>query len=619
MALIARERVSEAAAALAEVGRARADADVARLLVVKRLGLIPGQLIAITNQDSISVCDELYGVSGRKPNAWYEPFSGAWRKEQTNGGWPVGSLKTQLERPNPNMKTILGGKKDGANVVVSMPEANDYHQMLDSEFKCKRFPLEEAIIWFFRDRDDLPGGGEVDISSLLDEFKEFFHLDLHELKKLFTDPKPGFSAPLVAEDSQQPLGLLLPPPPPPKERMPANPTESENQDDGFEWTREYSNQAFEKVDVRSLVESVKDLADARDLVLPDADSLIERCVVALLSGHLVLQGPPGTGKTTLARVLAEAFSADTVMTTATADWTTYEVIGGLRPTHNGMLEPVLGAVPKTALSCAEKMRVFSMAGTGDSQEGLPDSDTNARWLIIDELNRADIDRAIGGLYTVLSSTDGRHLQATPIDLWFEQNPNRRRLWVPGRFRIIGTMNDVDTSFVNSLSQGLTRRFQFVYVGVPTADQVDAEIELCQRQAQAWLEAQYPALAISGDDVKSQEALFEIGKTMRSIFTWLRYGDQKTSTSSVASWPIGTAQAVDLWKAVLLTLTSDPEIKHEALVRALDASFADRIIPQMGTLRASHIAQIQEHFDSEHDALHETRRAIRHLRNTQSVR
>ena len=52
------------------------------------------------------------------------------------------------------------------------------------------------------------------------------------------------------------------------------------------------------------------------------------------------------------------------------------------------------------------------------------------------------------------------------------------------------MNDVDTSFVNALSQGLTRRFQFVYVGVPDEAQQANELELARRQAQEWVQLQY---------------------------------------------------------------------------------------------------------------------------------
>jgi hypothetical protein len=248
-----------------------------------------------------------------------------------------------------------------------------------------------------------------------------------------------------------------------------------------------------------------------------------------------------------------------------------------------------------------------------------ESPFEARWLIIDELNRADIDRAVGGLYTVLSTTDISHLRSTPIDLWFEHKPERRLLWVPGRFRIIGTMNDVDTSFVNSISQGLTRRFQFVYVGVPSQDQTASEMELCRRQAQDWLATQYPDLDLQSGDTVSQ-TLKSIQEKMIEIFRWLRHGRlSEDMGTAVYSWPIGSAQSVDLWKAVLLTLASGPDITDETLSRAFDACFADRIVPQMGTLRASHLAEIQRYFESQHASLVETCRAVRHLRNTQSVR
>ena len=93
-------------------------------------------------------------------------------------------------------------------------------------------------------------------------------------------------------------------------------------------------------------------------------------------------------------------------------------------------------------------------------------------------NRADIDRAIGGLYTVLSSTDMAHLSRTPIELWFEEGGETPTLGA----RAISIDRHHErrrhVTSVNALSQGLTRRFQFVYVGVlPKPPSKPTELEL----------------------------------------------------------------------------------------------------------------------------------------------
>ncbi|MFW3461499.1 AAA family ATPase [Streptomyces microflavus] len=614
MTSISAARVAQAAAAITAAGGSRADTDVAKLMVLKYLGLRPGKALVISNPDVKEACDYLYRAPGRHPWSWYEPFSGHWNKDSGNGGWPVGSLKTQLERPNKNLKTLLDAEKSGAAVRVSLRgDESDYLQTLPKQIKSRKFPLGEVAIWFSRNRDDLPDRADINLSALVNDFMELFNLTTEELRAIFGEYDEE-KVSLVPNDESGPIGLLLPDPSLPKDRVPVNPgVQNETADEGYQWTQAYAGRSFKSVDIRGLVETVKALADDRDLVLPDEDTLIERCIVALLAGNLILQGPPGTGKTTLARLLAEAFSADVVITTATADWTTYEVIGGLRPTADGSLEPILGAVPKTALACAEAMRAAEQ--NKSENENL----IEARWLIVDELNRADIDRAIGGLYTVLSTTDAAHLRTTPIDLWFEAKPERRLLWVPGRFRIIGTMNDVDTSFVNSISQGLTRRFQFVYVGVPSQEQIGNEMDLCRRQAEEWLAAQYPDLSLTPRGEVAAGAIAGIQSRMAEIFRWLRYGNVVASAGAPHSWPIGSAQSVDLWKAVLLTLASGPDITNEALDRAFDTCFADRIVPQMGTLRASHMVSILKYLEEGHESLAETCRAVRHLINTQSVR
>jgi hypothetical protein len=122
------------------------------------------------------------------------------------------------------------------------------------------------------------------------------------------------------------------------------------------------------------------------------DSLLERIGAALSSGkHLLLVGPPGTGKTDLALGLgaaaeAEGYSRGMLTVTASADWTTYETIGGYALERDGALRFRSG--------------VFLRALEQD------------RWLLVDELNRADVDRALGELFTVLSGRGA----ATPFQL-----------------------------------------------------------------------------------------------------------------------------------------------------------------------------------------------------------
>lgn len=364
----------------------------------------------------------------------------------------------------------------------------------------------------------------------------------------------------------------------------------------YTWTRDVCERPLRSADIGAIAHAVTAGLNARHVVLPDAAALVRRCVVALLSGHLVLQGPPGTGKTTLATLLAQAFDARLAVSTATADWSTYDVIGGLRPDAGGSLVPGLGCVSRAALGCAEAVQ--------------EDGQFQAEWLLLDELNRADIDKAVGPLYTVLSSVSAQHLRDTPLELWFGEG-DAASIWVSSRFRIVGTMNDIDTSFVNALSQGLARRFQFIYVGVPAQADTATEVEQALRQARDWLHQQYGGGGLTIADADGLvSALTDLRGRVEALVSGLR------RPGSVRGWPLGTAQIVDVWRTVLLQAPRGPASGVD-LDSVLDEAIADRVVPQMGTLDKDQLEAFRGQFQVMTPAMSVSAAAVRHLVNPHS--
>ena len=317
--------------------------------------------------------------------------------------------------------------------------------------------------------------------------------------------------------------------------------------------------------------------------LVDEDT-IKHIIISLVSGkNILLAGPVGTGKTSLSKIISEHFwkSDDndgyySNTFTATSEWTTQDVMGGLMPRMRGGVpayEIVYGCVSETVTknwSSKNYNRRTEIEIDGKKFKGM--------WLVIDEFNRADIDKVFGQLFTSLESRNLR------IPSAHEEN-GYREILIPLDYRIIGTLNTADKHYLFKLSDALKRRFAYIEMLPPKSSQKNLEIYYAFRNAIDELGDNFDNVVVLDDEAKA----VDMNHTESFLVPFIEQAYHVLEFIRMTK-PLGTAILKSIYQTMLVgvKLTGDYD-------KSLDFALTSNIIPQLENLRSASLEVIVNFF------------------------
>lgn len=266
--------------------------------------------------------------------------------------------------------------------------------------------------------------------------------------------------------------------------------------------------------------------------------------------------------------------------TATADWNTQDVIGGIVPKMNG--DKVVYKIQDGCVTETVKKN-----WKGNQRRTYPHNGIDYRgvWIVIDEFNRADIDKAFGQLFTSLRTKELKILTN-----FLEKT--HQTIDIPNDFRIIGTLNTADKHYLFPLSNALKSRFAFIDIDIPGIEERDKEIFYALKEATRSLKDDFADKLVFDEnnqrlDEKTDSELYSVIYQAYNFLSFVRLFRK-----------LGTAILKIIYQNLLKSQNLGLDLKD-----ILDNSINSTIIPQLeglsefslGAIKAMQSNKVVEYF------------------------